>query len=66
MELRQPIVSITEAGSRMGRAVAVNLVAKGYRVFGAARSEQPVDDGWRNKDIHVEPTSDVFQGVDPY
>jgi NAD(P)-dependent dehydrogenase (short-subunit alcohol dehydrogenase family) len=39
MELRQPTVAITGAGSGLGRAVAIKLAAKGYRVFGTARSE---------------------------
>src|SRR5258705_1359463 len=44
MELRQPTVAITGAGSGLGRAVAIKLAAKGYRVFGTARSEQHVAD----------------------
>ena len=39
MELIQPTVAITGAGSGLGRAVAIKLAAKGYRVFGTARSE---------------------------
>jgi NAD(P)-dependent dehydrogenase (short-subunit alcohol dehydrogenase family) len=44
MELRQPTVAITGAGSGLGRALAIKLAAKGYRVFGTARSEQHVAD----------------------
>jgi len=44
MELRQPSVAITGAGSGLGRALAIKLAAKGYRVFGTARSEQHVAD----------------------
>jgi NAD(P)-dependent dehydrogenase (short-subunit alcohol dehydrogenase family) len=39
MEVSQPTVAITGAGSGLGRAVAIKLAAKGYRVFGTARSE---------------------------
>jgi NAD(P)-dependent dehydrogenase (short-subunit alcohol dehydrogenase family) len=44
MELRQPTVAITGAGSGLGRAVAIKLAAKGYRVFGTARSEMDAAD----------------------
>jgi NAD(P)-dependent dehydrogenase (short-subunit alcohol dehydrogenase family) len=43
-ELHQPSVAITGAGSGLGRALAIKLAAKGYRVFGTARSEQHVAD----------------------
>jgi NAD(P)-dependent dehydrogenase (short-subunit alcohol dehydrogenase family) len=43
-ELRQPTVAITGAGSGLGRAVAIKLAAKGYRVFGTARSETDAAD----------------------
>jgi NAD(P)-dependent dehydrogenase (short-subunit alcohol dehydrogenase family) len=39
MEVSQPTVAITGAGSGLGRAVAIKLTGKGYRVFGTARSE---------------------------
>jgi NAD(P)-dependent dehydrogenase (short-subunit alcohol dehydrogenase family) len=44
MKFRQPTVAITGAGSGLGRVVAIKLAAKGYRVFGTARSEQHVAD----------------------
>ena len=44
MELSQPTVAITGAGSGLGRAVAIKLAAKGYRVFGTARSETDATD----------------------
>jgi NAD(P)-dependent dehydrogenase (short-subunit alcohol dehydrogenase family) len=44
MELRQPTVAITGAGSGLGRALAIKLAAKGYRVFGTARSETDAAD----------------------
>jgi NAD(P)-dependent dehydrogenase (short-subunit alcohol dehydrogenase family) len=44
MEVRQPTVAITGAGSGLGRAVAIKLAAKGYRVFGTARSETDAAD----------------------
>jgi NAD(P)-dependent dehydrogenase (short-subunit alcohol dehydrogenase family) len=44
MEFRRPSVAITGAGSGLGRALAIKLAAKGYRVFGTARSEQHVAD----------------------
>jgi NAD(P)-dependent dehydrogenase (short-subunit alcohol dehydrogenase family) len=44
LKLRQPTVAITGAGSGLGRAVAIKLAAKGYRVFGTARSAQDVAD----------------------
>jgi len=44
MELRQPTVAITGAGSGLGRAMAIKLAAKGYRVFGTARSETDAAD----------------------
>jgi NAD(P)-dependent dehydrogenase (short-subunit alcohol dehydrogenase family) len=44
LELRQPSVAITGAGSGLGRAVAMKLAAKGYRVFGTARSETDAAD----------------------
>jgi NAD(P)-dependent dehydrogenase (short-subunit alcohol dehydrogenase family) len=44
MELQQPTVAITGAGSGLGRAVALKLAAKGYRVFGTARSETDAAD----------------------
>jgi NAD(P)-dependent dehydrogenase (short-subunit alcohol dehydrogenase family) len=44
MELRQPTVAITGAGSGLGRAVALKLAARGYRVFGTARSETDAAD----------------------
>ena len=44
MELREPTVAITGAGSGLGRAVAIKLAAKGYRVFGTARSETDAAD----------------------
>jgi NAD(P)-dependent dehydrogenase (short-subunit alcohol dehydrogenase family) len=44
MELSQPTVAITGAGSGLGRAVAIKLAAKGYRVFGTARSETDAAD----------------------
>jgi len=44
VELRQPTVAITGAGSGLGRAVAIKLAAKGYRVFGTARSETDAAD----------------------
>jgi NAD(P)-dependent dehydrogenase (short-subunit alcohol dehydrogenase family) len=44
LELRQPTVAITGAGSGLGRAVAIKLAAKGYRVFGTARSETDAAD----------------------
>jgi len=43
-ELYQPSVAITGAGSGLGRALAIKLAAKGYRVFGTARSEQHIAD----------------------
>ena len=43
-ELHQPSVAITGAGSGLGRALAIKLAAKGYRVFGTARSEQHIAD----------------------
>jgi NAD(P)-dependent dehydrogenase (short-subunit alcohol dehydrogenase family) len=43
-ELHQPSVAITGAGSGLGRALAIKLAAKGYRVFGTARSELHVAD----------------------
>jgi NAD(P)-dependent dehydrogenase (short-subunit alcohol dehydrogenase family) len=43
-EFHQPSVAITGAGSGLGRALAIKLAAKGYRVFGTARSEQHVAD----------------------
>ena len=44
MELSQPTVAITGAGSGLGRALAIKLAAKGYRVFGTARSETDAAD----------------------
>jgi len=44
LELRQPSVAITGAGSGLGRAVAIKLAGKGYRVFGTARSETDAAD----------------------
>ena len=44
MELHQPTVAITGAGSGLGRALAIKLAAKGYRVFGTARSEMDAAD----------------------
>jgi len=44
MELRQPTVAITGAGSGLGRAMAIKLAARGYRVFGTARSETDAAD----------------------
>jgi NAD(P)-dependent dehydrogenase (short-subunit alcohol dehydrogenase family) len=44
MELSRPTVAITGAGSGLGRAVAIKLAAKGYRVFGTARSETDAAD----------------------
>ena len=44
MELHQPTVAITGAGSGLGRAVAIKLAARGYRVFGTARSETDAAD----------------------
>jgi NAD(P)-dependent dehydrogenase (short-subunit alcohol dehydrogenase family) len=44
MELRQPTVAITGAGSGLGRAVAIKLAAKGYRVYGTVRSETDAAD----------------------
>jgi NAD(P)-dependent dehydrogenase (short-subunit alcohol dehydrogenase family) len=44
VELRQPTVAITGAGSGLGRELAIKLAAKGYRVFGTARSEKDVAD----------------------
>jgi NAD(P)-dependent dehydrogenase (short-subunit alcohol dehydrogenase family) len=44
MKLSQPTVAITGAGSGLGRAVAIKLAAKGYRVFGTARSETDAAD----------------------
>ena len=44
LELRQPTVAITGAGSGLGRALAIKLAAKGYRVFGTARSETDAAD----------------------
>jgi NAD(P)-dependent dehydrogenase (short-subunit alcohol dehydrogenase family) len=44
MELRQPTVAITGAGSGLGRAAAIKLAARGYRVFGTARSETAAAD----------------------
>jgi len=44
MELHQPTVAITGAGSGLGRAMAIKLAAKGYRVFGTARSETDAAD----------------------
>jgi NAD(P)-dependent dehydrogenase (short-subunit alcohol dehydrogenase family) len=44
MELRQPTVAITGAGSGLGRAMALKLAARGYRVFGTARSETDAAD----------------------
>jgi NAD(P)-dependent dehydrogenase (short-subunit alcohol dehydrogenase family) len=43
-ELRQPSVAITGAGSGLGRALAIKLAAKGYHVFGTARSERDAAD----------------------
>ena len=43
-ELNRPSVAITGAGSGLGRALAIKLAAKGYRVFGTARSEHHVAD----------------------
>ena len=43
-ELHRPSVAITGAGSGLGRALTIKLAAKGYRVFGTARSEQHVAD----------------------
>jgi NAD(P)-dependent dehydrogenase (short-subunit alcohol dehydrogenase family) len=39
---KRPTVAITGAGSGLGRAMAIKLAAKGYRVFGTARSEQHI------------------------
>ena len=44
MELHQPTVAITGAGSGLGRAMAIKLAARGYRVFGTARSEMDAAD----------------------
>jgi NAD(P)-dependent dehydrogenase (short-subunit alcohol dehydrogenase family) len=44
MEVSHPTVAITGAGSGLGRAVAIKLAAKGYRVFGTARSETDAAD----------------------
>ena len=44
MELHQPTVAITGAGSGLGRAMAIKLAARGYRVFGTARSETDAAD----------------------
>jgi NAD(P)-dependent dehydrogenase (short-subunit alcohol dehydrogenase family) len=44
MELRRSTAAITGAGSGLGRAVAIKLAAKGYRVFGTARSETDAAD----------------------
>jgi NAD(P)-dependent dehydrogenase (short-subunit alcohol dehydrogenase family) len=44
MELSRPTVAITGAGSGLGRALAIKLAAKGYRVFGTARSETDAAD----------------------
>lgn len=43
-KLRRPSVAITGAGSGLGREVAIKLAAKGYRVFGTARSEMAAAD----------------------
>ena len=43
-ELHRPSVAITGAGSGLGRALTIKLAAKGYRVFGTARSEHHVAD----------------------
>jgi NAD(P)-dependent dehydrogenase (short-subunit alcohol dehydrogenase family) len=42
VESPRPTVAITGAGSGLGRALAIKLAAKGYRVFGTARSQQHV------------------------
>ena len=39
---KPPAVAITGAGSGLGREMAIKLAAKGYRVFGTARSEQHI------------------------
>lgn len=44
VESRQPTVAITGAGSGLGRALAIKLAAKGYRVFGTARSDRDAAD----------------------
>jgi NAD(P)-dependent dehydrogenase (short-subunit alcohol dehydrogenase family) len=44
MESHQPTVAITGAGSGLGRAIAIKLATKGYRVFGTARSETDAAD----------------------
>ena len=44
IELRQPTVAITGAGSGLGRALAIKLAEKGYRVFGTTRSEADAAD----------------------
>ena len=61
--MEQKVVLITGASSGIGRVCAEYLQGRGCKVYGASRTPQPADLGWKSIQLDVNDDASVIEGI---